>query len=198
MLKSTLIAITASLSVFFISWGFITPITKTLGTHSAHDSTIQLKQLHYSIYPYIYDHKSLPEAEQFNKIIQDRFKKGSGDQTVKDHSHNSSLYEAAEYITKNRSLHLWGHPPVYIKDETLPEGYGFYLTGEDGISKSLGRDPDDVNSWDRYSFRFYTHREHQEKSRRIKIYSFIPAVLTFLYFMLRSRKRKSYASSTKY
>ena len=41
----------------------------------------------------------------------------------------------------------WGLPYSYILDSDLPEGYGLFSRGSDGISRTVGNDPDDFNSW---------------------------------------------------
>jgi type II secretion system protein G len=41
----------------------------------------------------------------------------------------------------------WGHPYSFILDSDLPEGYGIFSRGSDGISRTVGNDPDDFNSW---------------------------------------------------
>ncbi|MGJ8725169.1 MAG: type II secretion system protein GspG [Roseibacillus sp.] len=42
----------------------------------------------------------------------------------------------------------WDNPIFYFIDDELPNGFGVYSCGPDGISKSEGNDPDDINSWD--------------------------------------------------
>ena len=44
-------------------------------------------------------------------------------------------------------LDAWCRPYVYIRDDRFPEGYGIYSNGHDGISSSVGNDPDDIASW---------------------------------------------------
>lgn len=41
----------------------------------------------------------------------------------------------------------WGNPYRYVAGDGYPSGFGFYSSGIDGISKSQGNDPDDINSW---------------------------------------------------
>lgn len=42
----------------------------------------------------------------------------------------------------------WGNPYRYVAGDGVPEGFGFYSCGPDGVSSSLGHDPDDRNSWE--------------------------------------------------
>jgi hypothetical protein len=42
----------------------------------------------------------------------------------------------------------WGGPIYYFIDKELPHGFGVYICGPDGISKSRGNDSDDINNWD--------------------------------------------------
>ena len=57
--------------------------------------------------------------------------------------------------------------PVYIENNDLPNGFGFCLKGEDGVSTSRGNDPDDVNSWDFQSAQYY--RDRVKRSARILV-----------------------------
>lgn len=41
----------------------------------------------------------------------------------------------------------WGRPYSFILDSDLPGGYGIFSRGPDGISRSVGNDADDFNSW---------------------------------------------------
>lgn len=41
----------------------------------------------------------------------------------------------------------WGRPYSYILDSDLPGGYGIFSRGLDGVSRTVGNDPDDFNSW---------------------------------------------------
>ncbi|MFC7335766.1 type II secretion system protein GspG [Haloferula chungangensis] len=41
----------------------------------------------------------------------------------------------------------WGIPYSYVAGDGYPSGFGFYSPGKDGISRTQGNDPDDINSW---------------------------------------------------
>lgn len=41
----------------------------------------------------------------------------------------------------------WGNPYRYVLSTALPDGFGLYSTGPDGISLTLGNDADDRNTW---------------------------------------------------
>lgn len=41
----------------------------------------------------------------------------------------------------------WGHPYAYLRGDGLPDGFGIYSMGPDGISSTQGNDSDDLNSW---------------------------------------------------
>lgn len=41
----------------------------------------------------------------------------------------------------------WGHPYAYLRGDGLPDGFGIYSMGPDGVSTTQGNDPDDLNSW---------------------------------------------------
>jgi general secretion pathway protein G len=44
-------------------------------------------------------------------------------------------------------LDPWDRPYVLIVDPGLQKGYGIYGKGPDGISRTVGNDPDDYNTW---------------------------------------------------
>jgi general secretion pathway protein G len=41
----------------------------------------------------------------------------------------------------------WERPYSYVLDSDLPGGYGIFSRGLDGVSRTVGNDPDDFNSW---------------------------------------------------
>jgi general secretion pathway protein G len=49
----------------------------------------------------------------------------------------------ADHIPKDP----WGKEYCYVAGDGLPECFGFYSCGPDGVSASQGNDPDDRNSW---------------------------------------------------
>ena len=58
----------------------------------------------------------------------------------------------------------WGNPLVYVTLHERRDGddgesaIGVYSLGADGISKTAGNDPDDLNSWDERCIDFYSAR----------------------------------------
>ncbi len=63
-----------------------------------------------------------------------------------------------------RQVDPWGHPYLSRRRIALQNGaivsVGFYSRGQDGISKSLGNDADDINSWDPDSSKYYLRKEN--------------------------------------
>lgn len=41
----------------------------------------------------------------------------------------------------------WGRPYILVIDAGQPEGFGIYCKGPDGVSRTVGNDPDDYNTW---------------------------------------------------
>ena len=188
MIKKTLIAIIISFAVFAFSFQIILWVTRRTCGHGSFDSMVQLQQLHYLVDIYRNDNNSLPDAEELNRIIEQHQK--SPEEIIEPESSDKkyALFLISQSISENKNDWRWGSPPIYIQDKTLPEGYGFYLAGEDGISKSMGRDTDDVNSWDRKSFRFYGLRQAKQEALHRTYISIIPALLTFIYIITRKKK----------
>ena len=52
----------------------------------------------------------------------------------------------------------WGRTLVTVDSRKSGGSLGVYSVGLDGISKSCGNDPDDVNSWDRHHTRYYAKK----------------------------------------
>ena len=61
-----------------------------------------------------------------------------------------TLAEDADWVQLYKELPAdpWDNPIFYFVDDELPNGFGVYSCGPDGISDSEGNDPDDVNNWD--------------------------------------------------
>ncbi len=190
MIKKTLIAIIISFTVFILSLQIIQCYTHGTCGHAASNSRRQLQQLHYLVDTYKIYNNSLPDTEELNNIIEQHQK--CPEEIIEPDSSDTkyALFFISQSITENKNDWRWGAYPIYIQDKTLPEGYGFYLAGEDGISKSMGRDTDDVNSWDRNSSRFYAVRQAKQELLHNTYISIIPASLTFLYFITRRKKIK--------
>ncbi len=193
MIKKAIIASIISFAVFTLFFLTLRVIMRPLGSHDAISSKGQLRRLHAYIEMFEYRNDSLPNAEVFNTMIREHYQKSSEELILPDSNDEKfALFLICERISKDRNLHLWGAPPIYIQDKTLPEGYGFYLAGEDGISKSMGRDTDDVNSWDPKSGNFYYLRMREQQNRPLKYISIILALFTFIYIM--TRKKKTFSS----
>ncbi len=191
MVKRILISLAVSFGAFALCWHFIRSVTQTTCGPREFDSCVQLKQLHYYMIPYLeFEENPLPDTKHFNKIITANYQKDPSHEVFENtRDKDYLLLQLTKKISEDRNLRPWNTPPIYIRDETLPEGYGFYLAGEDGVSNTAGRDPDDLNSWNISSYHFYPKRTRQHISRRITYISIIPASLVFLLLMTR-RKNK--------
>ncbi|NQU23326.1 MAG: hypothetical protein HQ567_18760 [Candidatus Nealsonbacteria bacterium] len=62
----------------------------------------------------------------------------------------------------------WGNPYRFVRNVRSPDGQhmaiGVYSTGHDGVSRTGGNDPDDINSWDADSMEYYV-QERQLRDR---------------------------------
>lgn len=81
-------------------------------------------------------------------------------------------------------------PPIYIESNDLANGFGFYITGDDGESKSRGNDPDDVSTWDIESVSRYRSRLIWELRTRYAAMALGPGLIVFwlLFRMTRNRR----------
>jgi len=76
----------------------------------------------------------------------------------------------------------WGYPYQYVAQKS-DGGFGIYSFGRDGVSRSAGNDPDDVNSWNRTS---------GDKGRfrlQYVIYAVVAIVIAIPIWLFRRRKR---------
>jgi len=54
------------------------------------------------------------------------------------------------FISEQSLIDPWGNPLIYkVPGDYGPYGYDLYSLGKDGISRSGGNDPDDINVWDK-------------------------------------------------
>ncbi len=78
---------------------------------------------------------------------------------------------------------LWGASYRVIREKREGEDWiGIFSLGHDGISKSGGNDPDDLNTWDQNSVDFYVDSLNRYlRKRRIKdMWIFFPIILVGL------------------
>jgi hypothetical protein len=143
--------------------------------------------------PYLQENgNQLPEESYLNNLIAENYQKPPSHEVFTNYENiDSELLQIPRKISEEkRYIDLWDTPPIYIKDKTLPDGYGFYLAGEDGISKSRGRDPDDLNSWNISSYHFYSERDRKKEELPINYIALVPAIIIFVLLMLWSKKHK--------
>jgi len=179
-MKRTLRSLVASAVAFFICWHAVAFVLRTKGPHTWFDSHIELGRLHFYIEEFRGEDGELPSSGRVNEVIQRSYIAGV-DQEVFERSEDSNflLYHLAREVSEKRLLRLWDDPPVYVRDDSLPGGYGFYLAGEDGISKTSGKDRDDINSWDQNSYQYYFEKLHRQRALRNSIAASVPALLVF-------------------
>ena len=167
------------------------------GGHEYFRARVALERLHWMTKDYSEEHGSLPDVEGFNTLLRERWALGRDHAPIEVEDddiawHLNFIIEGA--IKDN--LHLWNSPPHFVLTSASPDGFGFYLDGEDGISKSKGQDQDDINSWDRSSTDFYHERR---RNRRILKEHAIGAALSMgvfvIYFARKKNKRTQQAAS---
>lgn len=128
-------------------------------------------------------HGSIPEEEVTNRVItklwtEKDYRSSEFDDPSEDEL--AMIIGGADY----RSLKLWGKPPKYIVSKDLPGGYGLYMEGEDGVTRSNGNDPDDLNSWDVNSRSFYIERSEREHKPKRIIYMLCSVGASLLAFIV--------------
>ena len=152
------------------------------GGHEYFRAQQSLERLQSMTQGYLEEHGSLPDTEGFNVLLRERWKLGRDHTPIKVEDFGVEWH--LNFIIENAfrdNLHLWNSPPRFVLTSASPDGFGFYLDGEDGISKSKGQDQDDINSWDRTSTDFYHERR---RNRHIMKEHAIGAVLAMGVFMI--------------
>jgi|688.fasta_scaffold259325_2 hypothetical protein len=159
------------------------------GGHEYFRARVALERLHGMTKDYSEEHGSLPDVEGFNTLLRERWALGRDHAPIEVEDddiawHLNFIIEGA--IKDN--LHLWNSPPHFVLTSASPDGFGFYLDGEDGISKSKGQDQDDINSWDRSSTDFY---HEGRRNRRILKEHAIGAALSMGVFVIYFARKKN-------
>jgi hypothetical protein len=195
MLRKIIISIIVSCAVFFTCVPFLVYLLRPMGAHSGPFHIFnKLRELEFPILHYQAVKLELPQEKEVNDIINQHYQKDPNDTYFNNYDHNEYiLAQIPHLISKNKfELQRWNTPPVFIRDQSLPQGFGFYLEGEDGISRSRGRDLDDINSWDITSKKYYVDKSIHEEAVQYRIIAIFPALLTFIYII--TRKKKTFSS----
>lgn len=81
----------------------------------------------------------------------------------------------------------WGKPYRIQTRKTSGEAVRVYSTGEDGVSRTDGNDPDDIRSWEEQRGRWYSRRQF---IRGGSFYMIMSALLSGIGIYLFARKAK--------
>jgi len=94
-------------------------------------------------------------------------------------------------VANRKDLHLWNMPPKYIVSQSIPSGFGFYLCGEDGVSRSEGEDCDDINSWAQDSTSYYHKRLFYRRMFRHNVVGLGMAISVWLTCRLFGNRKRN-------
>jgi len=95
-----------------------------------------------------------------------------------------SDHPASSIMLDPPPLDSWGHPyRIRSLESNLWESC-VYSTGEDGISKTGGNDPDDIRSWDDIPLSWYYKRAYQRELKASMLFSAIVTPICLLAFNL--------------
>lgn len=161
------------------------------GEHGYFRAQQALGSLHWMTKDYSEEHGSLPDIEGFNALLRERWALGFDHAPIEIKIEDDDIAWHLNLIIERAfkgNLHLWNSPPHFVLTSASPDGFGFYLDGEDGISKSKGQDRDDINSWDRSSTDFYHERR---RNRRILKQHAIGATLAMGVLMFSFARKKN-------
>ena len=162
------------------------------GGHEYHRAQVALARLHLETKFYSEEHGSLPDIEGFNALLRERWALGRDHVPIEIEDddiawHLNFIIEGAF----NGNLLLWNPPPHFVHTSASPDGFGFYLDGEDGISKSKGQDQDDINSWDRSSTDFYHERRRNRRILKEHAIGATLAVGVLIYSFTRKKNKRT-------
>jgi hypothetical protein len=162
------------------------------GGHEYFRAQVALERLHRETKYYSEEYGSLPDIEGFNALLKARWILGR-DHVPKDVEigdiawHLNSIIESA----MRDNLHLWKSPPHLVLTSASSDGFGFYLDGEDGISKTKGQDRDDINSWDRSSTDFYHDRRRYQRVQKEHASGATLAFVVFMIYLCTKKNRRT-------
>ena len=79
-----------------------------------------------------------------------------------------TLRESPMWPTINRSADAWGRPIQIIESDLKSNnghdcGVHVFSFGSDGVSATLGNDPDDINTWDDHHYAYYNSQIRNEE-----------------------------------
>ena len=160
------------------------------GSHEYFRARVALERLHWMIKDYSEEHGNLPDIEGFNALLRERWALG------RDHTptevEDDGIAWHLNFIVENAikdNLQLWNSPPHFVLTSASPDGFGFYLDGEDGLSKSKGQDRDDINSWDPSSTDFYHERRRNRHILREHALGAALAMGMFMFYLARKKNK---------
>jgi len=83
-------------------------------------------------------------------------------------------------IDRERVVDPWGHPYMFVaEDRETGLWIGAYSKGRDGVSRSNGNDPDDLNSWSQNGSDYYL----REINRRVLWQGAVEFVCAFAFYL---------------
>lgn len=144
--------------VFWMAFWLIGFVNNSTGNHKWFDTQQDLKRMSFAVK--MRDTWSSPiDVERVNAILALPDVTEDTQRGIEWADEDFWLEVVREDADHGRFQRLFGSPAKFLVSEDLPDGFGFYLEGEDGISASGGNDEDDINSWDVDSRMHYERRD---------------------------------------
>ena len=160
------------------------------GGHEYFRAQQALERLQWATREYMEEYGSLPDIENFNVLLRERWKLGRDHIPIEVEDDDIAWH--LNFIIENAFRDtpiLWNAPPRFVLTSASPDGFGYYLDGEDGISKSRGQDRDDLNSWNRTSTVFYHERRRNRHILREHAIGFALATGVFVIYLARKKNK---------
>ena len=156
-MKRITIRVIAPLLVFLLTWSACTIVFWTTTPTNWFYHQKDLKRIHRGVMLFREEIGELPDQDLVNELIARHWNSDEQPIAVRDNP-NYELVNFDIETTEFDFIHLWDLPPVYLISDELPDGFGIYSKGDDGISRTGGNDPDYINSWDQQSSSFYARK----------------------------------------
>ncbi|YCM44525.1 hypothetical protein V2O64_00640 [Verrucomicrobiaceae bacterium 227] len=186
MLKRIFLAGLVAPGVFGASGLILTKVVRLGDPGNSREVGIALWQLESFVDGIIAEEGARPKDERVNRAIESAFQSEQQEEPL-----DPPLSRLVGEILKDPRLGSLGSPPVFAEKNDLPNGFGFYWKGEDGLSRSGGMDPDDINSWNPESARFYLNRARRTAMLQYAGLAMLPAFVVFA-LLVRMTGRRSF------
>lgn len=178
-----------SVAVFVVGFICAKVVLRTTGPHTWHRAYIALVELEMFVDSYENEYGEYPAENKVNAWIG-LIWANEGD--IQGIPRDEEFQSFTDHYSNNffHRLKRWEKPPRYIVSDSIPDGRGFYIVGDDGVTSSSGNDPDDINSWNSDSSLYYHKRSWRKRYMLYAAIGLIAAIPTAIFLIIHRFKQK--------